>query len=269
MSQPERSENACLNTTDLVVAYGNTRVVEQLDLSVPSGKLTAFVGPNGSGKSTILRALAGLLAPTDGTILLDGRSIDQLSTRAMAQRIGVLSQGPVAPQGLSVLDLVRQGRYPHRPLFSRWTEKDTAACNAALEQTGMTALRERRIDHLSGGQKQRAWIAMTLAQETPVLLLDEPTTFLDLAHQIDLMELAANLVRNLNKTVVAVLHDLNQAARYADHMIMLKAGRVIAAGPPEEIVTADIVRAVFQVDSMIIPDPVTQTPLCIPIPKRP
>ena len=164
-----------------------------------------------------------MLAPSHGTIILDGRAIDQLSAREMAKRIGVLSQGPVAPEGLTVLDLIRQGRYPHRPLFSRWSEQDTSACDVALEQTGMRDLRDRRIDHLSGGQRQRAWIAMTLAQQTPVLLLDEPTTFLDLAHQIDVMELAAGLVRNIGKTVVAVLHDLNQAARYADHMIMLKA----------------------------------------------
>lgn len=268
MPLPEESARSCFDTRDLSIAYGTAPVVENLDLQVPTGKLTAFVGPNGSGKSTILRTLSGLLAPTRGTILLDGGAIDRLSTRDLARQVGVLSQGPVAPEGLTVLDLVRQGRYPHRSLFSRWTGKDTAACDAALEQTGMTDLQHRQIDHLSGGQKQRAWIAMTLAQETPVLLLDEPTTFLDLAHQIDVMELAARLVRELNKTVVAVLHDLNQAARYADHMTMLKAGKIIASGPPGEIVTADSVRRVFQVDALIIPDPVTHTPLCIPRKKR-
>lgn len=268
MPEPEQGETWCFETLDLSIGYGSTPVAEHLDLSVPAGALTALVGPNGSGKSTVLRALSRLLRPTHGTILLDGASLDRLSTREMAQRIGVLSQGPVAPEGLTVRDLVRQGRYPHRPLFSRWSEDDRLACEEALGLTGMTDLQDRPVDHLSGGQKQRAWIAMTLAQQTPVLLLDEPTTFLDLSHQIEVMELAARLVRTGKKTIVAVLHDLNQAARYADHMIMLKAGKVVASAPPRDIMTADTIQAVFDIRSTIISDPVTHTPMCIPVPDR-
>ncbi|KZM51808.1 ABC transporter ATP-binding protein [Labrenzia sp. OB1] len=268
MLRPETCEHPCIKTAGLSVAYGSALVVEQLDLSVPMGALTALIGPNGSGKSTILRTLSGLLRPSQGAILLDGQSISRLSTREMARKVGVLSQGPAAPEGLTVRELVQQGRYPHRPLFSRWSEEDTSACDEALALTGMTEMHERQIDHLSGGQRQRAWIAMTLAQQTPVLLLDEPTTFLDLAHQIEVMELAVDLVRNRRKTIVAVLHDLNQAARYADYMIMLKAGKIVASAPPKEVMTADIIREVFDVSSTIIADPVTHTPMCIPLPNR-
>ena len=268
MPGPDLGEMPCFETTGISVGYGSAPVAERLDLSVPAGALTVLVGPNGSGKSTVLRALSRLLRPTQGTILLDGASIDRLSTRHLARRIGVLAQAPVAPEGLTVRDLVRQGRYPHRALFSRWSEKDGLACEEALAVTGMTELQDRPVDHLSGGQRQRAWIAMTLAQQTPVLLLDEPTTFLDLAHQIEVMELAARLVRSEKKTVVAVLHDLNQAARYADHMVMLKAGKVVASASPDEIMTVETIRDVFDICSIIIPDPVMHTPMCIPIPNR-
>lgn len=249
------------------ISYGRSVVVDGLDLAIPSGAFTALVGPNGSGKSTILRTLAGLLRPEAGTISLDDRSISDFSVKEMARRVGVLAQGPVAPEGLTVLDLVRQGRYPHRSLFGRWSEKDDEACAGALSLTGMEELRDRPVDILSGGQRQRAWIAMTLAQETPILLLDEPTTFLDLAHQIEVMELIGELVRERGKTVVAVLHDLNQAARYADHMVMLKAGRIAAAGRPEEVMTAGIVRHVFGVEAVIFPDPIARTPMCVAVPK--
>lgn len=246
------------------VAYGRTIIVEGLDLSIPAGAFTALVGPNGSGKSTILRALGGLLTPKAGTVLLDGRSISEYSTKEVARRVGVLAQGPVAPDGLTVLDLVRQGRYPHRALFGRWSDRDDTACAQALALTGMDALRCRSLDRLSGGQRQRAWIAMALAQETPILLLDEPTTFLDLAHQIEVMDLISRLVTEGGRTVVAVLHDLNQAARYADRMIMLKAGRMAAAGSPDTVMTAQIIADVFGVAATIVADPVAGTPMCIP-----
>lgn len=269
MPRPEDCEPLCLETKGLSVAYSSALVVDNLNMSIPSGALTALTGPNGSGKSTLLRALSGLLSPTHGSVLLDGRSLSRFTTREIALQVGVLAQGPLAPEGLTVLDLTRQGRYPHRPLFARWSEKDTAACDRALSLTGMTELGDRPVDQLSGGQRQRAWIAMTLAQETPILLLDEPTTYLDLAHQIEVMELASNLVRTMGKTVVTVLHDLNQAARYADHMVMLKAGRIVASAPPAEVMTVEIVREVFDVESIIVPDPLTQTPMCIPVPQRP
>lgn len=252
----------------VAIAYGRSLIVEGLDLAIAPGTFTALVGPNGSGKSTILRALAGLLAPKAGTIRLDGRSLSGLSAREMALRIGVLAQGPAAPEGLSVLDLVRQGRYPHRSLFGRWSEADDRACAEALALTGMNDLAARPLESLSGGQRQRAWIAMTLAQQTDILLLDEPTTFLDLAHQIELMHLIADLVAARGKTVVAVLHDLNQAARYATNIVMLNSGKIAAAGHPSEVMTAEAVSQVFGLAVTIITDPVAETPMCIPAARR-
>ncbi|BCH30736.1 iron-enterobactin transporter ATP-binding protein [Mesorhizobium sp. L-8-10] len=262
MSEPDA--NRGLAAKGVAIAYGRSMVVEGLDLAIAPGAFTALIGPNGSGKSTILRALAGLRAPNAGTILLDGRPLSEFSTKEIARRVGVLAQGPAAPEGLTVLDLVRQGRYPHRSLFGRWSEQDDNACAEALALTGMDDLAARPLENLSGGQRQRAWIAMTLAQETGILLLDEPTTFLDLAHQIEMMHLVAELVATRGKTVVAVLHDLNQAARHADHMVMLKAGKIAAAGRPDVVMTAEIVEHVFGVAATIITDPVAGTPLCIP-----
>ncbi|OQP87442.1 ABC transporter [Rhizobium rhizosphaerae] len=250
---------------NLRLAYGPHSVVEGLDIALPARRFTALIGPNGSGKSTILRSLAGLMRPAGGTVLLDGRGIATLSTRALARQIGVLLQGPVAPEGLTVGDLVAQGRYPHRGLLSGWSPQDQAACDEALRLTGTGHLADRALDSLSGGQRQRAWIAMTLAQRSEVILLDEPTTYLDLEHQIELMNLIRTLVRDHGKTVVAVLHDINQAARYADHIVLLKAGRRVASGPPAQVISARAIEEVFQVRSMIIEDPVAGTPLCIPL----
>lgn len=267
MSRPDSNDPAALAAEGLSLAYGRVGIVDSLDLVIPGRAFTALVGPNGSGKSTILRALAGLLAPRGGTILLDGHSIARLPAKEMARRVGVLTQGPAAPEGLTALDLVRQGRYPHRSLFGRWSKADEDACAEALRLTDLGALRDRPIDSLSGGQRQRVWIAMALAQETDILLLDEPTNFLDLAHQIEVMELIAALVGERGKTVVAVLHDLNQAARYADHMVFLKAGRIAAAGRPDEVMTVEAIGEVFGVAASILPDPVTATPMCIPLTK--
>jgi iron complex transport system ATP-binding protein len=247
------------------IAYGQHRIVEDLDLIVPARRFTALIGPNGSGKSTILRTCAGLMAAAEGTILLDGHDIDTLSTKEMAKRVGVLLQGPVPPEGLTVRDLVQQGRYSHRSLFGRWSKQDQDACEEALMLTGMTTLAETALDTLSGGQKQRAWIAMTLAQQAEVLLLDEPTTYLDLAHQIELMSLITVLVHKHGKTVVAVLHDLNQAARYAEHVVILKDGKITAAGSPDDVISAEAIADVFGVRSIIIRDPVAGTPLCVPL----
>lgn len=246
------------------IAYDQTLVVSDLDLAVPVGRFTALIGPNGSGKSTILRALAGLMGVNGGTVTLDGKAIATLPARELAKKAGVLLQGPVAPDGLTVLDLVRLGRYPHRSLFARWSEEDEEACEEALQLTAMDALRHRELDKLSGGQRQRAWIAMTLAQRSEILLLDEPTTFLDLAHQIEVMELITMLVRERGKTVVAVLHELNHAARHADHMVLLRAGSIISAGPPADVMTVSSIQNVFGVQSIIISDPLTGKPHCIP-----
>lgn len=264
MVRPDVSIPTGLAAEGVSVAYGRATVVDGLDFVVPSGVFTALIGPNGSGKSTILRAFGGLLALTAGTIRLDGNPIKKLATKEMARRVGVLAQGPVAPEGLTVMDLVRQGRYPHRSLFGRWSQRDDAACAEALSLTSMEGLADRPLDSLSGGQRQRAWIAMTLAQETPVLLLDEPTTFLDLAHQIEVMDLISDLTTNRGKTVVAVLHDLNQAARYADHMVLLKSGKIVAAGSPEQVMRPDTVREVFGVAVAVMSDPIAGTPMCIP-----
>lgn len=265
MSADDRNTPGKLAGQQVSIAYGEHRIVENLDLVVPGRRFTALIGPNGSGKSTILRTFAGLMRPAGGTILLDGRNIDTLSTKDMAKRVGVLLQGPVAPEGLTVRDLVRQGRYPHRSLFARWSEEDQAACEEALMLTGTTTLADTPLDSLSGGQRQRAWIAMTLAQRGEVLLLDEPTTYLDLAHQIELMNLITVLVRDHGKTVVAVLHDINQAARYAEHIVILDNGRITAAGRPEDVISAEAIASVFGVRSVIIQDPVAGTPLCIPL----
>lgn len=265
MSGDDRNAAVKLVGQDVSIAYGQRPVVENLDLVVPARRFTALIGPNGSGKSTILRTFAGLMAAAGGTILLDGRDIDTLSTKDMAKRVGVLLQGPVAPEGLTVRDLVRQGRYPHRSLFGRWSDRDQDACEEALMLTGMTTLAETALDSLSGGQRQRAWIAMTLAQQGEVLLLDEPTTYLDLAHQIELMNLITVLVHKHGKTVVAVLHDINQAARYAEHVVILKDGKITAAGRPEDVISTDAIEDVFGVRSVIIRDPVAGTPLCVPL----
>lgn len=255
-----------LRADRLSVDFGAATVVDGLDLAVPAGRLTVLIGPNGSGKSTTLRALAGLIGHRGGEVLLDGRPLAGLPLRAVARRIGVLSQGAQAPEGVTVRDLVEQGRYPYRSLFSGRSARDAEACANALRLTGMEGLRERPLASLSGGQRQRAWIAMTLAQETDILLLDEPTTYLDLAHQLDVLELVKRLVRERQKTVVAVLHDINQAARYADFIAVLKAGRIAAFGPPKSVLTADIIADVFGVRSVVIADPVTGTPMCIPLP---
>jgi iron complex transport system ATP-binding protein len=265
MAADEAKTTAKLAGENVTIAYGQRQIVENLDLVVPEGRFTALIGPNGSGKSTILRTLAGLMAPLHGTVLLDARNIATLSTRDMARRVGMLLQGPIAPEGLTVGDLVRQGRYPHRSLFTRWSAEDQAACDEALMLTGMTSLADRALDSLSGGQRQRAWIAMTLAQQGEVILLDEPTTYLDLEHQIELMKLFASLVQKHGRTIVAVLHDINHAARYAEHIVILKAGRITAAGTPEDVISAEAILDVFKVRTLVIRDPVAGTPLCIPL----
>lgn len=247
------------------VGYGAELVVDELDLSFPRAAFTALVGPNGSGKSTILRAFARGLPLRQGSVLLDGQSISRMSSVELARRVGILHQGPVAPEGLTVRDLVQQGRYPHRKLFQRWSQHDTDACRSALQQTGMDALADRFVNSLSGGQRQRAWIAMTLAQETGVLLLDEPTTFLDLAHQIEILDLLAELVAERGSTVIAVIHDINQAARYAHNLVLLKDGSVFAEGPPSDVISETSIESVFGVATKIISDPTSGAPLCLPL----
>jgi iron complex transport system ATP-binding protein len=263
--------DAPLRASGLTVGYGDgADVVDGLDLAIPRERITAVVGANGCGKSTLLRALARLIRPRQGTVLLDGREISELPTRAVARRLGLLPQAPVAPDGLTVEDLVARGRYPHQGLFRQWSSDDEAAVEEALAATATSDLRDRPIDELSGGQRQRAWIAMALAQQTALLLLDEPTTFLDLAHQVDVLDLLDALVAERGRTVVMVLHDINQACRYADHLVAVRDGCVHAAGPPGDVVDDAFIHDVFGLEARVVEDPVTATPLCLPIsqPRR-
>lgn len=243
-------------------------VVQKLTLQVPEGRITSIIGPNGCGKSTLLRSLARLLRPTTGAVLLDGQVIHRLPTKQVARRIGLLPQGPTAPEGLTVADLVARGRFPHQRQFQAWSTEDEAAVGHALSITQTTALRDRAIDELSGGQRQRVWIAMALAQCTPILLLDEPTTHLDVAHQLEVLDLLAELNHSEHRTIVMVLHDLNEAARYSDHLVAMLEGRIKAEGSPEAVLTTETVRAVFGIDSRILTDPVTGTPLVVPVAAR-
>lgn len=250
----------------VTLGFGARTVVRDLSLAIPDGGVTVIVGPNACGKSTLLRSLARLIRPTRGEVLLDGQAIASLPTREVARRLGILSQTATAPEGILVADLVARGRTPHHGILQRWSEADAAAVRDAMAATRVDGLADRPVDQLSGGQRQRVWIALALAQETDLLLLDEPTTFLDLAHQIDILDLVARLNRARGTTVVMVLHDLNLACRYAGHLIAMRDGAILAAGRPERIVTPDFMQAVFGLDAMVIADPCTGTPLVVPKP---
>lgn len=256
--------DAALNARDVSLGYGERLVIRELSFAVTMGQITALVGPNGSGKSTLLKALARILAPSRGAVYLDGRAIQQLPAREVARRLAILPQAPVAPEELTVGELVEQGRYPYTGPLRPLGEHDYAAVTRALEQTGATAFRPRRLASLSGGERQRAWIALALAQETPILLLDEPTTFLDIGHQLDVLALVRELNRTHGKTIVLVLHDLNHAARYADRMVALRAGQIVADGPPQDVLTEALLAEVFGVRARILPHPVDGVPLCLP-----
>ncbi|CAL9506431.1 ABC transporter ATP-binding protein [Streptomyces sp. enrichment culture] len=257
-----------LTARGLTLAYEDRTVVEDLDLEIPHGKVTVVVGPNACGKSTLLRALGRLLKPRRGAVLLDGTELADLPTRRIAQVIGLLPQTPVPPEGITVADLVARGRQPHQKWWQQWSETDERTVAEAMERTGVAELAARPVDELSGGQRQRVWIAMALAQDTDILLLDEPTTYLDIAHQVEVLDLVRQLNLERGRTVVAVLHDLNQAARYADHIVAMRAGRIVAQGTPAEVVTAELVREVFGLASVVVPDPVTGDPLVVPGPPR-
>lgn len=261
---PDPAPGSPLRAEGLEVGYGGPAIVKDLTEAIPDGQITAIVGANGSGKSTLLRTLARLLRPTAGAVYLDGTDIANQSTRSVAVRLGLLPQSPRAPDGVLVDDLVRRGRYPHQRLFAQWSAADERAVERALEMTDLTEQRERPVDELSGGQRQRVWIAMVLAQNTPIMLLDEPTTYLDIAHQIDMLDLLAWLNRSEGRTVVMVLQDVNQACRYASYLIAMAGGRIEAAGPPEEIVTAEMIERVFGLPVMVIRCPATGAPLCVP-----
>ena len=254
-----------LAVDDLTLAYGTRTVIEDLRLVVPTGRVSAIVGANACGKSTLLRSMSRLLAPTRGRVVLDGKDVHRLPAKQLAQTLGLLPQSPVAPEGITVSDLVGRGRHPHQGLFTRWRDEDDRAVASALDATGTGGLADRAVDELSGGQRQRVWIAMALAQDTDILLLDEPTTFLDVSHQIEVLDLLTDLNRARGTTIVMVLHDLNLAARYADQLIALADGRLHASGAPEDVLTAEVVRTVFGLDNQVITDPTSGRPLVLPL----
>lgn len=253
-----------LHAEAVTLGYGDRTIVDGLDLQLPPGRVTAIVGANACGKSTLLKAMARLLTPTSGHVLLDGKAIHRMPTKQVARVLGLLPQSPVAPDGIAVSDLVSRGRHPHQGALARWTRTDDAAVARALEATDTAHLADRHVDELSGGQRQRVWIAMALAQETDVLLLDEPTTFLDIAHQVEVLDLCSRLRIERGYTLVAVLHDLNMACRYATHLVAMRDGAVAAEGAPAEVITADRVEEVYGLACRVIADPETGTPLVIP-----
>ncbi|MFP3098343.1 iron-enterobactin ABC transporter ATP-binding protein [Kluyvera sichuanensis] len=252
----------------LTLAYGKKTIAESLNVTIPDGHFTAIIGPNGCGKSTLLRTLSRLMTPVHGHVYLDGEEIQRYASKEVARRVGLLAQNATTPGDISVQELVARGRYPHQPLFTRWRQEDEDAVQNAMQATGIVNLAGQSVDTLSGGQHQRAWIAMVLAQDTSIMLLDEPTTWLDISHQIDLLELLSELNRERGYTLAAVLHDLNQACRYATHLIALRDGKIVAEGAPKEIVTPALIEAVYGLRCMIIDDPVANTPLVVPLGRR-
>ncbi|KQP83814.1 ABC transporter ATP-binding protein [Aeromicrobium sp. Leaf291] len=253
-----------LRAQDLTLGYAETDVVSRLDVEIPPGRITVIVGANACGKSTLLRGLARLLKPRHGTVLLDGTSLHEQRSADVARIVGLLPQTPVAPDGITVADLVGRGRYPHQGWFRRWSPEDDTAVAEALEATGTADLADRPITGLSGGQRQRVWVAMALAQDTDLLLLDEPTTYLDINHQVELLDLLTDLNREHGKTIAMVLHDLNLAFRYADHIIAMKHGEIVVEGSPSDVIDAAVVEDVFGLACQVVPDPVSGTPLVVP-----
>lgn len=257
-----------LRARGLTLGYSGVDIVHSLDLVVPDGLVTVIVGANGCGKSTLLRGLARLLKPRAGTVELDGRPLKEWASADIARVMGLLPQNPVAPDGITVADLVGRGRYPHQGWFRRWSAEDDAAVEIALAATHTTELADRTLAELSGGQRQRVWVAMVLAQDTDLVLLDEPTTFLDISHQVDLLDLLDELNHVHGKTVVMVLHDLNLACRYAHHIVAMKSGHVVAQGSPQDVITPEVVQDVFGLPCHVVPDPVTGTPLVVPLGRQ-
>ncbi|MCF2131104.1 ABC transporter ATP-binding protein [Strepomyces sp. STD 3.1] len=264
----QRSNVNRLTAENVTLAYDQRVIAEQLSVEIPDNSFTVIVGPNACGKSTLLRALSRMLKPTQGRVLLDGSVIQSMPAKQVARTLGLLPQSSIAPDGITVGDLVGRGRYPHQGLLRQWSTEDERVVQESMAQTGVSELAERYVDELSGGQRQRVWIAMALAQQTPLLLLDEPTTYLDIQHQIDVLDLCAELHEEQGRTLVAVLHDLNHAARYATHLIALREGEIIAEGAPRDIVTVDLVERVFGLRCQVIDDPETGTPLVVPAARK-
>lgn len=264
-STAQQLDSTAVHVKDVSVGYGERTVLDTLNVDIKRGAVTSIVGPNGCGKSTLLRTMSRLLNPTKGEIVLDGKSIHDIPIRKLATQLGLLPQTPIAPDGIVVADLVGRGRTPHQGILGRWSQQDYDIVAEALETTGISDLAERSIDELSGGQRQRVWIAMALAQRTDTLLLDEPTTYLDVKHQLDVLDLLTELNRDRGTTIVMVLHDLNLAARYSDELVAVSGGKVFAHGHPREVITKENVKSVFGIDSVIITDPVSDQPAVMPI----
>lgn len=263
--QAPDGDHPTLRADSLDLRYDRELVVQALSVQIPPARITTIVGPNACGKSTLLRALARLLAPVNGHVLLGEQDIRQQRSREVAQRLTLLPQSPIAPDGITVADLVARGRYPYQSLFRPWSTEDAEAVASAMEATGVTEVAERPVQQLSGGQRQRVWVAMALAQDTPLLLLDEPTTYLDLSHQVEVLDLLQELNASTGRTIVLVLHDLNLASRYSDHLIAMAEGQIEAEGDPETVITVENVRRVFGLETQIVRDPVSDTPLVIPV----
>ncbi|WP_443045456.1 ABC transporter ATP-binding protein [Streptomyces sp. NBC_00259] len=262
---PRSTSMQRLTAESVTLAYDQRVIAEDLSVEIPDNSFTVIVGPNACGKSTLLRALSRMLKPSTGRVLLDGRTIHSMPAKKVARTLGLLPQSSIAPDGITVGDLVARGRYPHQGLLRQWSREDERIVQESMAATGVAELADRYVDELSGGQRQRVWIAMALAQQTPLLLLDEPTTFLDIQHQLEILDLCAELHETQGRTLVAVLHDLNQAARYATHLIAMRDGRIAAEGAPGDVVTAELVERVFGVRSQVIDDPETGTPLVVPL----
>jgi iron complex transport system ATP-binding protein len=257
-----------LDALGIHAGYGEVPILKDVDLTLPAGQVTILIGPNGCGKSTLLKTMARILAPTRGHVLLDGKDIHTLNTKAVAATLGLLPQGPVAPEGLTVRELVAQGRFPHQSLLRQWTRQDEDAVNSAMATAGVAEFADRAVDTLSGGQRQRCWIAMVLAQETELILLDEPTTFLDLKVQVDLMDLLTGLAHGRGRTLAIVLHELSLAAAYADYLVMMKEGRIVASGSPDDIFTAGRLWDVFGLEASVLRDPDSGRLVCVPFSAR-
>lgn len=253
-----------LEARALALGYDGRTIIENLDLSVPDGRVTVIVGPNACGKSTLLRGMARLMKPHAGVVQLDGQDIHGIPSRRLATWVGLLPQQPVAPDGITVGDLVARGRYPHQGWLRQWSAADESAVAHALDVTDTIGLTDRRVEELSGGQRQRVWIAMALAQEPDILLLDEPTTFLDVTHQVEVLDLLLELNQRRGTTIVMVLHDLNLAARYADHIVVMSEGAIVTAGSPREVITGETVQRAFGMECLVIDDPVCGSPMVVP-----
>lgn len=253
-----------LEIKDAHIGYGGTAIVKNVSLCIPQGKVSIFIGANACGKSTLLKAMARLLKPLSGTITLEGHRIDSIPTKKLAQKLGLLPQSPIVPEGITVSDLVGRGRFPHRSFFRGWNDADTKAIFDAMDAMNILDIADRCVDELSGGQRQRVWIAMALAQQTDILLLDEPTTYLDIAHQIEILDMLTQLNQRRGTTIVMVLHEINLAARYADYLFAMRLGEIAAHGSPRKIIDAELTREVFALDSIVVPNPVSGAPMVCP-----